>query len=289
MKLTGKAYAKLNLTLDIFGSMPNGYHNIETIFQSISLFDIITLESGTDKISVTCSNENIPEGEGNICYQAVVQFFKRASIYDGVSVHIEKNIPAAAGLGGGSADAAATLVMLNEAYRHILSPQELRAIATDLGADVPFCTVGGTQLATGIGEALRPLSPCPDCDIVLIKHGTKPSTAALYERFDKMGSSCHPDTAAEILALQEGDIDSVAKYVGNCFSPLWGDSIAYIKNQMLQNGALTAELSGSGPTVFGIFKKGAGEKAKVSLQKYYADAYLCHPVKSGVKIISKSI
>lgn len=288
MKLTGKAYAKLNLTLDILGTMPNGYHNIETIFQSVSLCDIITLTSGMDKISVTCTNENIPQNEENICHQAVIQFFSKAGIFDGVSVHIEKHIPEAAGLGGGSADAAAVLIMLNEAYRHILTPTELRGIAAGLGADVPFCTIGGTQLASGVGEIMKPLSPCPECDIILIKQGVKPSTGELYARFDRTPSSYHPDTAAEILALESGNIEQVARHIRNCFAPIWGNEISYIKSQLIVNGALASELTGSGPTVFGVFPKGEGKAVAELLEKQYHDVFLCKPVKHGVEIISKT-
>ena len=288
MKLTAKAYAKLNLTLDILDTMPNGYHNIETVFQSVSLCDIITLESGKDKISVTCSKKNVPENEDNICYSAVTQFFKKAGIHDGVSIYIEKHIPEAAGLGGGSADAASVLLMLNEAYPHTLGVSDIRSIATSLGADIPFCTVGGTCLATGIGENLKPLAHCPECDIILIKQGVKPSTASLYKRYDGEKNPFHPDTAAEILALEQGDIRNVAKYVGNCFAPLWGSDIANIKSQITGKGALTAELTGSGPTVFGIFKKGEGKAIAEHFRKQYPETFLCNPTKCGVEIISKT-
>ncbi len=288
MKLTVKAYAKLNLTLDIQGMLPNGYHSIESVFQSISLHDILTIESGVGDISVSCSNENVPTNQDNICYKAVELFLKRAGIRDGVAIHIEKHIPEAAGLGGGSADAAATLVGLNEIYRHILSDADINELAVLLGADVPFCTLGGAYLATGMGEILQPLKSCPDCDIVLVKQGTKPSTAEMYRSFDKNGVPCHPDTAAEIYALQEGSLENVAKYVLNCFAPIWGAEISDIKFRLINCGALTAELTGSGPTVFGIFKKGTGASAMETLRKLYPKVYLCHPEKVGLEIISKN-
>jgi len=287
MKLTVKAYAKLNLTLDIQGLLPNGYHSIESVFQSISLHDVITLESGMDDISVTCSNPDIPQGKDNICYNAVKLFFQQAGVYDGVSLHIEKNIPEAAGMGGGSADAAATLIALNRIYRHILDEGSLRAIAAKLGADVPFCMLGGACLATGTGEILKPIGSLPDCDIVLIKQGKKPSTAELYRRFDEHGTSCHPDTAAEILALQKGDLTTAAEHVSNCFAPIWGPGIAKVKSDMLDLGALAAELTGSGPTVFGIFRKGAGSDAMEALKNIYSDVHICHPSVAGVEILSK--
>ena len=288
MKLTVKAYAKLNLTLDILGTLPNGYHSIESVFQSVSLHDIVTLESGTDKISVTCNLPNIPQGKNNICYKAIEMFFEKAGIYDGVSLHIEKNIPEAAGMGGGSADAAATLVALSKAYCNIIDDVTLRSIATKLGADVPFCTFGGACLATGTGEILKPIASCPDCDIILVKHGVKPSTAELYKLFDLQGSPVHPDTAAEILALQKGDLQGVADYVANCFTPLWGENISKIKSEMLLCGALASELTGSGPTVFGIFKKGKGQAALDYLKKKYPETYICHPVEVGVETTEKT-
>ena len=289
MKLTVKAFAKLNLTLDILGTLPNGYHSIESIFQSISLHDILLIESGTKEISVTCSNPNIPQGEENICYKAIETFLKHAGINDGVSVHIEKHIPEAAGMGGGSADAAATLLALSKIYRHILDDKALRSIAAQLGADVPFCMMGGACIATGTGEILTPLPPCPDCDIVLVKQGAKPSTAELYKRFDMKGSPAHSDTAAAILALEAGNLDDVTDNVSNCFAPLWGESVSKIKSDMLICGALAAELTGSGPTVFGIFKKGKGQAALEFLKKYYSIAYLCHPTGTGVEFVKKEI
>lgn len=289
MKLTVKAFAKLNLTLDILETLPNGYHSIESIFQSVSLHDILYIESGTKEISVTCSDPNIPQGKDNICYKAIETFLKHAGINDGVSVHIEKHIPEAAGMGGGSADAAATLLALSQIYRHILDNKELWNIAMQLGADVPFCMAGGACIARGTGEILTPISSCPDCDIVLVKQGTKPSTAELYKRFDMKGSSVHPDTAAAILALEAENLEDVADNIANCFSPLWGESVSKIKSDMLMCGALAAELTGSGPTVFGFFKKGKGQAALEFLKKRYPIAYLCHPTKSGVEFVKKEI
>ncbi len=285
MKTTAKAYAKLNLTLDILGLLPNGYHNIETIFQSLSLHDTISLESGTTEISVICSSEAVPDGKDNICYTATELFFKKAGIFDGVRIEIEKNIPAAAGLGGGSADAAAVLLLLNKTYKNILTDSELYSIAAHLGADVPFCMAGGTQLGSGIGDILRPLSPCPKCDIVLVKHGTKASTAALYSRLDKSKNILHPDTAAAIIALESGELSQLSKYICNCFSAAWQDNINTQKSKLLSLGALAAELTGSGPTVFGIFPAGKGKAAAEALQKNYPQVYLCTPKNKGVEFL----
>ncbi len=288
MKLTAKAYAKLNLTLDVLGILPNGYHNIETIFQSVSLCDIVTMENGKRETSVFCSGEGMPQNNDNICYLAATLFLKKAGIRDGIAIEINKQIPVAAGLGGGSADAAAVIVMMNEIYHHILKPNELRSISASVGADVPFCTIGGTSLATGIGENLRPLESLPECDIVLIKHGTKPSTAELYKKLDST-SYTHPDTAAAILALESGDITLLSKYIDNCFSYAWGDEVSHTKEMLLQQGALTAELSGSGPTVFGVYPCGKGKAAAEEIKKEYPNTFLCHPKNLGVEIISKDV
>ncbi|MBQ1183634.1 MAG: 4-(cytidine 5'-diphospho)-2-C-methyl-D-erythritol kinase, partial [Clostridia bacterium] len=164
-----KAFAKVNLSLDVTGKRADGYHTLCSVFQSVSLCDIVEIEK-SDSISVKCSDTSL-NGEDNLCNTAAVKFFQAAGILGGADIFIEKHIPLAAGLGGGSADAGAVLKGLNELYGNPLSEKKLLEIALSLGADVPFCMVGGTKLCEGIGEIMTELSPLPECYIVIAKKG----------------------------------------------------------------------------------------------------------------------
>lgn len=284
MKLTLKAFAKLNLTLDITGLTKNGYHLIETVFQSVSLFDTVSVSNDTDRIAVLCG-KNL-SGEQNICFSAAKAFFERTKIRGGANIQIEKNIPLSAGLAGGSADAAAVLRGLNHIYAHPLSDDELSALAAKIGADVPFCLFGGTMLASGIGEKLSRLKSCPECDIVIIMQGKKPSTGELYKRMDSLKEYKRPNTSKMCEALDKNALEAVCDNVCNVFEAAWGENIAPQKKSLSEMGALCAELSGSGPSVFGIFESGKGRRAAEKLCRQFEYVSLCNPVNCGCKIIS---
>jgi len=285
MKITINAFAKLNLSLDIKDLLPNGYHIIETVFQSISLHDTITVENGVSKTEVICNKGGITH-ENNICFKALNIFMDTAKLKDNCKININKKIPLCAGLAGGSADAAAVLRALNILYNYPLSEEKLLEIGASLGADVPFCMIGGTMFASGIGEKLSPLPSLPSCDIVLIKKGSKPSTGELYKKMDSFGNYKRPDSKALIKALHKGDLDTIAKSVRNVFEEAWGDAIKPQKDILLASGALCAELSGSGPTVFGIFKKGKNDTILEKLSPLFEEVYYCEPKDSGLQIIS---
>ncbi len=284
MKMTIKAYAKLNLSLDIKEKLPNGYHIIETVFQSISLHDIVKIEIGKEKNEVLCSEGNIAM-EDNICYKALVSFYEKTKIEDFCKIEIEKNIPLAAGLAGGSADAAAVLRGLNYLYKNPLKEAELLALGASIGADVPFCMIGGTMKADGIGEKLSPLPKMMDCDIVIIKAGEKPSTGALYNKMDSLKDYPRPDVDALIQGLNEGDLKKTCAAVRNVFEEAWEKDIKEQKRILLRFKAFCAELSGSGPSVFGIFKKGEGVMPQELLTDAFDEVYLCNPMAKGYEFV----
>ncbi len=285
MKVTYKAAAKINLMLDILSTLPNGYHSLFMIMQSVSLFDKITVEKTQSGGIVLSSNEpKIPCDETNIAHKAAVAFFNYNNIDDrNVAIHIEKKIPFAAGLAGGSADGAGVIAALNDIYETNLSEIELCKIGVKVGADVPFCLTGGTRLAQNIGEVLSPLPDLKDCYIVLAKPEAGVSTGPAFAQFDKQGVR-HLDTGAMLFAAANGDFEAICAKTGNVFEQLIEvPQRVPIKAVMRDNGAVCACMSGSGPTVFGIFNE---EKDAVSayeqLKKDYEQVYVCQPVKAGV-------
>lgn len=285
MKVTYNAAAKINLMLDIISTLPNGYHSLFMIMQSVSLFDTVSVEKTADGGIVLSSNEpDIPCDETNIAHKAATAFFNCNSIDDrNVSIHIEKRIPFAAGLAGGSADGAGVIAALNEIYDTKLSERELCAIGVKVGADVPFCLTGGTRLAQNIGEVLSPLPDLRDCYIVLAKPEAGVSTGPAYAEFDKNGVR-HLNTDGMLFAAANGDFEGICAKTGNVFEQLIEvpDRVP-IKTVMYEYGAVCACMSGSGPTVFGIFnEEKQAESACKKLKEKYKQVYVCQPVKSGV-------
>lgn len=288
MKL--KAYAKINLTLDCTGVRSDGYHLLKMIMQSVGLCDEVTLRQNAGGITLTCNNAALPTNEKNIAYAAAARFYEAAGITPAVDIHIEKRIPAAAGVGGGSADAAAVLYGLNRMHDRPLSEEKLAEVALTLGADVPFCLSGGTALAEGIGEKLVPLPDMPHCGLVLIKPCDKPSTGAMYGALDALATPFHPNTDGAISALGSGDLAALADTFGNSFDPVWqGEATEMAKADLMNAGAIGASLSGSGPTVFGIFKDIAlAKSAADALREKYDLLYVAAPVNCGVEIITEA-
>ncbi len=285
MKVTYKAAAKINLMLDILATLPNGYHSLFMIMQSVDLFDKITVEKTADGGIVLSSNEpKIPCDETNIAHKAAVAFFNYTGIDDrNIAVHIEKRIPFAAGLAGGSADGAGVIAALNDIYKTNLTERELCSIGVKVGADVPFCLTGGTRLSQNIGEVLSPLPDLNDCFIVLAKPDVGVATGPAYAEFDKYGVR-HLDTVGMLFAAANSDFDAICAKTGNVFEQLIEVSQRVpIKVTMYENDALCACMSGSGPTVFGIFNdKEKAEKAVEQLKENFEQVYLCRPVKAGV-------
>lgn len=281
------AYAKLNLSLDITGKRPDGYHTIDTVMQSIDLADTVTVErcdpDADFDINISCNDETIPTDDKNSAYKAAKAFFEYNDISSGsVKIKIKKNIPTASGLGGGSADAAAVIVAMNELFNTNLESSELCDIAENVGMDVPFCINGGTQLAEGLGTILTPLPNIEGCTFVLIKNGKKKSTAQMYADFDSLEGVIHPETTAIVDSICEGELLNDTDLLYNVFEPLWGDECKTIKQALIDNGADFAGLTGSGPTVFGIFAdEDDAKRAKAVLDDIYDEVYLCEPVDCG--------
>lgn len=244
-----QAPAKLNLYLDITGRRDDGYHLLETVMTSIDLCDRVTVRrSGkAEQITVECSNANIPQNEGNICHKAARLFFKEAGISDGSEIYIEKNIPSGAGMGGGSADAAAVLVGLNALYEKPLRTETLLKLASKIGADVPFCLVKGTKLCRGIGEKI---SECPgfkNTAYLIIKPSFSCDTKSAYERYDEKPLA--PKNELNRFFAE------FPRYFYNVFEELYQSTEIFgIKERLIQNGALGASLTGSGAAVFGAFE-----------------------------------
>ncbi len=268
-----KANAKINLSLDVTGVRENGYHDVRMIMQSIELCDYLDIEvNNSGRIELTCSNPEIECDKSNLIYKAADKLINKAvdeEIIDkntGVTINLQKNIPIAAGLAGGSTDAAATLVGLNEELGLGYSSSELRGLGVTLGADIPFCIEGGTYLSEGIGEVLSKLKDAPDCFIVLVKPDINVSTKFVYDNLILNEETVHPDVDAMLDAIETGSIKRVADCLDNLLATVTEKEypiIVDIKNILKENGALNAIMSGSGPTVFGLFDD--EEKAKEAL------------------------
>jgi len=267
-----KANAKINLALDVLGERPNGYHDVKMIMQSVDLYDELNIEkTGDSSIIITCENNELECNESNLIYKAAKRIMEYVGREDGVRIELTKNIPIAAGMAGGSTDAAATLVGLNQLFNYGLSNEELREIGVKLGADIPFCIEGGTYLSEGIGEILTPVNPAPDCYLVIAKPDISVSTKFVYDNLTLDEHTPHPDVDAMLDAIKADNIMDVCSNLGNILELVTVDAypvIADIKRILLEQGAINSLMSGSGPTVFGIFdSKDKAEKALEVLHK----------------------
>ncbi len=277
-----KAYAKINLTLDVLGTRPDGYHELCMVMQQVSLCDNIAVRIGGDHdgIKVMSNIGYLPCDDRNIAYKAATHFFNSTGITPdgGVNITLEKRIPVAAGLAGGSSDGAAVLRALNRLYETNLSVDELCNIGVKIGADVPYCICGGTMLACGIGEKLTRLPALPPCDIVLCKPGYGMSTPKVFSELDEMEIKSHPDTDAMITALTTRDLPRIASLMENVLEPVVAsakDDIGKIEEIMLNSGALGSIMSGSGSTVFGLFNSSdLAKTAYTKLRSIYKDTFL---------------
>ncbi len=271
--ITVTANAKINLTLDITGKREDGYHLIDTVMQSVSLCDTIKVAS-SKKLTVVCNDKSINEQE-NLAYKAAEIFFSETGCAGGCRIYIKKRIPKAAGLGGGSADAAAVLVALDKLYKTNLTKERLCELALRLGADVPFFIEGGTVRAEGIGEKLTPLTPLRTGCFVLASVDKKPSTAQMYKELDSKPLPA-VDTEAAIAAIDAGDINSICNAFGNSFTAVWQNSL--LQKRLYELGADGVFLSGSGPTWCGLFSnKRKAIAAKKQLKNENIEAYFALP------------
>ena len=288
--LTIVAPAKLNLTLDITGTLPQGYHAVRMVLQSVDLCDRVTLSQGKGALSVCCPGF-LPQGKDNIVHRAALAFFEATGCApEALELRIEKTIPVAAGLGGGSADAAAVLLGLNDWMGRPLSQSRLLEAAALVGADVPFCLLGGTMLAEGFGEKLRPLAPMPDCFLVLVHVGEKDSTGAMYARFDRLAQRPPEQTGRMMEALEQGELGCIADALGNAFDGLSNvEQGRQARRILAEAGALGCCLSGSGPTVYGVFD--CEENARLArercIQAGFA-SHICRPLAQGCHVEEKT-
>ena len=258
-KVNERAYGKINLSLDVLGRRANGYHDVSMVMQTVDLYDVITLRklSYRDGIILTTDVDNIPLDEGNIVYKAIKLVKEEYGIDIGVSADIKKRLPVAAGMGGGSADSAAALRGMNTLFELGLKSERLEELGVRLGADVPFLIKGGIALAEGIGEKLTALPAFPECSLVIVKPNVSVSTKEVYEAFDSLTEVVHPDIKKLTDSLGKEDLGYIVKLLGNVLEDVTIKKhgiIDEIKRLLVENGAVFSMMTGSGPTVFGIFE-----------------------------------
>ena len=280
-----QAFAKLNLTLDILGKREDGYHDLRMVMQSITLADTLTLEENQGEgLRVSANLRFLPTGEKNLAAAAALRFWEALGREpEDLDIRIEKRIPVCAGMAGGSSDAAAVLRALNQRVGEPFSPTELARLGERVGSDVPYCVLGGTALAEGRGEVLTPLPALPRCHAVLCKPAFSISTPELFARVDGVKLRHRPDTEGMVVALEGGDLGGAARRMYNIFEdvlpPRQAEEISGIKNVLVQHGALGANMSGSGPTAFGLFDRlDAAQEARACLAQRYRDTFLCETV-----------
>lgn len=269
MKLVKNANAKINLGLDVLRRREDGYHDVKMIMQMVDLYDTLTFESRKDEeIHIYTDHGKLPCDEHNLIYKAAMVLFAQTGKRIGADITLEKRIPIAAGMAGGSTDAAATLLALNEMMGQPLSKEKLQEIAVQVGADVPYCVLGGTALSEGIGEVLTALPAPPEAHLLIAKPDIDVSTAFVYQnlRLDKLQK--HPDIDGMVKALQDGDLKGIADRMENVLETVTVPAypiIGEIKEICRKEGALNALMSGSGPTVFGVYED--REKAQKAAEK----------------------
>ncbi len=262
-----KAMAKINLGLDVVRRREDGYHDLRMIMQTIRLFDRVKMSATRSTgIRVKTNLRYLPTDKGNHAYQAAQMMMEEFGIKGGVFIELQKHIPVAAGLAGGSSDAAAVLVGMNLLYNLGLSQEELRLRGVKIGADVPYCIMRGTALAEGIGDQLTALPRIPDCSIVIAKPDVRVSTKFVYTHLELNDKTPHPQIDEQIQAIRSGDLKKMSELCANVLETVTipaHPQIAALKEAMLSGGALNAMMSGSGPTVFGIFDDKSKAEATV--------------------------
>lgn len=277
-----KAYAKINLAIDLLGKREDDYNEVKMIIQTIDMFDKVRIKRADEGIVIESVVDVIPKDSRNVAYKAAEYMCNRYNISGGVVIDIEKNIPVSSGLGGGSADAAAVMIGMNKLFKLNLSTQELVSAGGDIGADVPFCIMKNTALACGIGEVLTALPNMRSTDIVVVKPRFGISTKIVYEEFDYSEPKRRPDFDILINAIKNHDIACVGRNMANVLESVTEKKnpvIVDIKNQLMRNNALGAMMSGSGPSVFAIFKNETLAKNAYEALKNKGDHY-CYLTKT---------
>lgn len=283
-----KAYAKINIALDAIGKREDNYHLLRMIMQTVDLYDVIDIEKSNDSsISISCNKHYVPTDERNLAYKAAVLFKENFNIKDGVKISIKKNIPVAAGMAGGSTNAAAVLVIMNKLFNVNASLEELKELGLKIGADVPYCIEGGTALCEGIGEVITPLKPFENKILVVLKPNFGVSTKEVYTNLDINKIRKHVNIEELIEAMGNDDLNYVAKNMKNVLENVTlkkHSVLKAIKEDMRRSGALGAMMSGSGPTVFAFFDDMlTAQRAFEFLKgKYkYSDVYITRTINSN--------
>ena len=284
-----KAYAKINLSLDILGRLENGYHIVKMVMQTIDLYDELIFETQdrefpSMEITLVSDSGEIPGGEDNLIVRAVRRMEAKYRIRRDLKITLKKNIPVAAGMAGGSTDAAAALRAVRDLFVPEVSDGELQKIGVTLGADIPYCVTGGTQLSEGIGEVLTVLPDAPQCGLVICKPPVGVSTGEVYKKYDSLEEVTHPDIEAQIEAIARGDLEGMAAQCVNVLEEVTGamyPEIGEIEKFFESRGALVSRMSGSGPTVFAVFKE--REEAQRA-----AEAFEAAGTGRGCKVIHSS-
>ncbi len=276
------SYAKINLTLDVLRKREDGYHELRMIMQTVSLFDSINLRKSEKGIFLKTNLKYLPTDRRNIAFAAADLFLEKAGINDGVTINIKKTIPVAAGLAGGSSNAASVLVGLNKMYGDIFSEADLCKMGEKLGSDVPFCISGGCALCEGRGEILTPLPDMPATTFLIAKPPVRVSTAEVYSHLKADRLTEHPDTDGVISAIVRGDREAVAVRMFNVLETVTAkqySDIKRIKQEMIDLGAIGSVMSGSGPSVIGIFKdKKLANDARIFMQKKKCESFVVHTI-----------
>ena len=282
-KLVKKAYGKINLGLDVLRRRPDGYHDVKMIMQMVDIYDTLTFEKRQDdRIVLSANKEEIPCDDSNLIYKAAKLLFDYKGVSYGVNIHLEKRIPVAAGMAGGSTDAAAAFTGLNELFELGVSQKELLELGVKVGADVPYCILGGCALSEGIGEVLTPLPNPPYCELVITKPDINVSTKYVYENLNLPELKRHPDIDGMRTAIEAGDLKGITDRLENVLESVTVKKygiIQEIKDEMISLGATNAIMSGSGPTVFGFFesKEQAENAKKIILNKNFAkEVFVAH-------------
>jgi 4-diphosphocytidyl-2-C-methyl-D-erythritol kinase len=284
------APAKINLTLDITGTTPDGYHTLDSVMQAVDLCDVVMIrEQPGGEIRVSCSRPDVPENAANIAHKAAMAFFSQLDLpVQGLSVYIDKSIPMEAGLAGGSTDAAAVLRGMNHLFAAGLSEEKLRELGETVGADVPFCLAGGCHLARGKGEKLTTLPALPDCVLLIAKPPAGVNTRHAYSLYDQCGGQLtRPNTVAMLAAIKTRDLPGIGQNMLNVFEELTNlDEVERLKSILLRGGAVGAVMSGSGSAVVGLF---AGEREATAclhhIREITDEAYLSKPLSGGAEIL----
>lgn len=257
-QITRKAYGKINLGLDALSKRPDGYHELKMVMQTVGIYDVLTFQKNEGSIRISTDHKELPEDKGNLIYQAAELIRETYGISEGVTITLQKNIPIAAGMAGGSSDAAAVFHGMNELFGLSMSLDDMKKLGVRIGADVPYCIMGGSALSEGIGEILTPLPAPPKAHLLIAKPDINVSTGFVFKNLQVDTLPFHPDIDGMVRSLKEGDLRGITDRMGNVLETVTMKTypvIGRIKEEMIKQGAENALMSGSGPTVFGVYRE----------------------------------